>query len=219
MSRERPQVTAGDPSIHPRAEIEPGVAIGAGTTVWSHVHVRGPNTTIGASVIVGERTYIAYGVEVGDYTKINAGVYVCTGVTIGRGVMIGAGAIFTNDRYPRATTPDLQRLRPSEPDEHTRPTVIEDGATVGAGVVIGCDLTIGRFAMIGMGAVVTRSVAPFHLVVGQPARPIGIVSRAGVPLMRFSGARPPDRELLTCPTSGLRYAVRDGVVEELDAPS
>jgi hypothetical protein len=70
-----------------------------------------------------------------------------------------------------------------------------------------------------MGSVVTRSVAPFHLVVGQPARPVAVVSRAGEPLMRFSGARPPDREDLVCPASGLRYAVRRGVVEELDPPA
>jgi acetyltransferase-like isoleucine patch superfamily enzyme len=207
-----------DPRVHPTAEIEPGVEIGAGTTVWSHVHVRGPGTHLGEDCIVGERTYVAYGVAIGDRVKLNAGVYVCTGVTLGNGVLVGAGVIFTNDRYPRATTPDLRALRPSTPDERTLPTVVEDGATIGAGSVIGCDLTVGRFAMVGMGAVVTRSVAPFHLVVGQPARPVAVVSRAGEPLMRFSGARPPDREDLTCPTSSLRYAVRSGVVEELDPP-
>jgi acetyltransferase-like isoleucine patch superfamily enzyme len=204
--------------IHPTAEVEPGVDIGAGTAVWANVHLRGPGTRLGIDCIVGERTYVAYGVEIGDRVKLNAGVYVCTGVTLGTGVLVGAGVIFTNDRYPRATTPDLRTLRPSEPDEHTRPTMVEDGASIGAGSVVGCDLTIGRFAMVGMGAVVTRSVAPFHLVVGQPARPVAVVSRAGEPLMRFSGARPPDREDLVCPASGLRYAVRNGVVEELDAP-
>ena len=96
---------------------------------------------------------------------------------------------------------------------------IGPNCSIGAGSVIGCDLTVGRFAMVGMGAVVTRSVAPFHLVTGHPARPVGIVSRAGEPLLRFSGAKPPDRELLTCPSSGLRYAIRGGVVAELDPPS
>ena len=207
-----------DSRIHATATIEPGVAIGAGTAVWAHVHMRGPGTSLGADCIVGERTYIAYGVHIGDRVKLNAGVYVCTGVTLGTGVLVGAGVVFTNDRYPRATTPDLSLLRPSEPDARTLPTVVEDGATIGAGSVVGCDLTIGRFAMVGMGAVVTRSVAPFHLVVGQPARPVAVVSRAGEPLMRFSGARPPDRDELVCPASGLRYAVRGGVVEELDPP-
>lgn len=207
-----------DSRVHPTAEIEPGVEIGAGTAVWAHVHIRGPGTRLGEECIVGERTYIAYGVEIGDRVKLNAGVYICTGVTLGRGVLVGAGVVFTNDRYPRATTPDLRTLRPSEPDDRTRPTVVADGATIGAASVIGCDLSIGRFAMVGMGAVVTHSVAPFHLVVGQPARPVAVVSRAGEPLMRFSSARPPDREDLTCPASGLHYAVRGGVVEELDAP-
>jgi UDP-2-acetamido-3-amino-2,3-dideoxy-glucuronate N-acetyltransferase len=208
-----------DASVHPTAEIEPGVTIGAGTAVWSYVHVRGPDTRIGVDCIVGERTYIAYGVSIGDRVKLNAGVYVCTGVALGTGVLVGAGVVFTNDRYPRATTPDLAALRPSEPDERTLPTLVNNGATIGAGSVVGCDLTIGRFAMVGMGAVVTRSVAPFHLVVGQPARTVAIVSRVGEPLMRFSGARPPDREDLVCPASGLRYAVREGVVEELDPPA
>ena len=205
--------------VHETAEIEAGVHLGDNTAVWSHVHVRGPDTTIGDGCIVGERTYIAYGVSIGNRVKINAGVYVCTGVTLADGVMIGAGVIFTNDRYPRATTPDLHERLASEPGDATRSTAVDAGATIGAGSVIGCDLTIGRFAMVGMGAVVTRSVAPFHLVVGQPARPVGIVSRAGEPLLRFSGARPPDRDVLTCPRSGLRYAVHGGVVEELDPPS
>lgn len=207
------------PVVHATAEIEAGVHLGAGTTVWAQAHVRGPGTSLGDDCIVGERTYIAYGVSIGDRVKINAGAYFCTGVTIGDGVMIGAGAIFTNDRYPRATTPDLATLRTSDPDDRTCPTTVEDGATIGAGCVIGCELTIGRFAMVGMGAVVTRSVAPFHLVVGQPARPVAVVSRAGEPLVRFSGAKAPDRDLLTCSASGLRYAIRDGVVEELDPPS
>ncbi|MEP6626110.1 MAG: acyltransferase [Acidimicrobiia bacterium] len=207
------------PRVHATAEIEPGVTIGPGTVVWSHVHARGPDTAIGAECIIGERTYVAYGVAIGDRVKINAGAYLCTGVTVGDGVFIGAGVVFTNDRYPRATTPDLAALRSSAPDEHTRRTEVGEGATIGAGCVVGCDLTIGRFAMLGMGSVVTRSVAPFHLVVGQPARPVAVVSRVGEPILRFSGARPPDRDLLVCPTSGLRYAVRDGVVEELDPPA
>lgn len=205
--------------FHPTAEIESGVFIGTGTALWSYVHLRGPNTVLGENCIIGERTYVGYGVEIGDRVKINAGVYICTGVTIASGVLVGAGVVFTNDRYPRATTPDLTELRSSAPDAHTLLTRVEEGATIGAGSVVGCDLTIGRFAMVGMGAVVTRSVAPFHLAVGQPARSVGIVSRAGEPLLRFSGARPPDRELLTCPSSGLRYAVRDGSVEELDPPA
>jgi acetyltransferase-like isoleucine patch superfamily enzyme len=205
--------------IHPTAEIEAGVAVGAGSAIWSGVHVRGPGTTIGADCIVGERTHIAYGVTIGDRVKLNAFVYVCTGVTIENGVMVGAGTIFTNDRYPRATTPDLKTLRPSEPDEHTLPTHVGEGASIGAGAVIGCDLSIGRFALVGMGSVVTRSAPAFHLVVGQPARSVAVISRAGEPIVRFSGARPPDRDEVVCPVSGLRYAIQAGEVIELDPPS
>jgi acetyltransferase-like isoleucine patch superfamily enzyme len=205
--------------IHPTAEIEDGVEIGEGTAIWSNVHVRGPGTRIGADCIIGERTHVGYGVRIADRVKINAFVYVCTGVTIEQGVMVGAGTVFTNDRYPRATTPDLTALRPSEPDERTLPTLVEEGASIGAGCVIGCDLAIGRFALVGMGALVTRSVPAFHLVVGQPARSVAVVSRAGEPIVRFSGALPPNRDEVVCPVSGLRYAIRGGEVVELDPPS
>lgn len=204
--------------VHPTAEIEDGVEIGAGTAIWAGVHVRGPATRVGAECIIGERTHIGYGVDIGNRVKINAFAYVCTGVTIEDGVMIGAGTVFTNDRYPRATTPDLASLRPSEPDERTLPTRVAEGASIGAGCVIGCDLTIGRFSLVGMGSVVTRSVLPFHLVVGQPARSVAVVSRVGEPIVRFSGAQPPDREDVACPVSGLRYSIRSGEVVELDPP-
>jgi UDP-2-acetamido-3-amino-2,3-dideoxy-glucuronate N-acetyltransferase len=154
--------------IHPTAIVEDGVEIGAGTSIWDNVHIRYA-TRIGEQCIVGEKTYIAYGVRIGHRVKINAFVYVCTAVTIEDGVMISAGTVFTNDRFPRATTPDLQQLRASEPDEHTRPTLVREGATIGARSVIGSDLVIGRFAMIGMGSVVTRSVPDFHLALGHPA--------------------------------------------------
>jgi acetyltransferase-like isoleucine patch superfamily enzyme len=172
------------PRIHPSAIIETDVEIGPGTAVWDHVHIRGP-ARIGAQCIVGEKTYIAYGVEIGSRVKINASAYLCTAVTLEDGVMVSAGVIFTNDRFPRATTLDLASLRTSDPDEHTRPTRVREGATIGAGAVIGCDLEIGRFAMIGMGSVVTRSVPDFHLVVGNPARSVGCVCRCGEPFVRF----------------------------------
>src|SRR5262249_56128235 len=114
----------------------------------------------------------------GNRVKINSAVYICNGVTIEDGAMISAGVIFTNDRFPRAAINDLTALRPSSPDEHTLPTVVREGATIGAGAIIGCDLTIGRFAMVGMGSVVTRSVPHFHLVVANPARSIASLCRS-----------------------------------------
>ena len=89
--------------------------------------------------------------RIGNRVKINAFVYICTAVTIEDGVMISAGTIFTNDRFPRATTPDLRELRSSAPDEQTLPTLVREGATIGAGASSGSGFTIGRFAMIGHG--------------------------------------------------------------------
>lgn len=199
--------------VHPTAIVEKGVTLGDGTTIWDNVHVRAP-ARIGRDCIVGEKTYIAYGVEVGDRVKLNAFVYVCTAVTLENGVMVSAGTVFTNDRFPRATTPDLLALRPSEPDETTQPTLVREGATIGARCVIGSDLSIGRFATVGMGAVVTRSVPDFHLAVGHPARSVGFVCRCGEPFLRFEAGKAPEEIEGSCPACDRRYSVGDGIVRE-----
>ena len=110
MTRQDEDGSASSARIHPTAIIEEGVTIGPGTSVWDHVHIR-RSATIGEQCIVGGKTYIAYGVSIGDRVKINAFVYICAAVTIESGVMIGQAVTFTNDRFPRATTPDLERLR------------------------------------------------------------------------------------------------------------
>jgi len=205
-----------DVRIHSTAIVEQGVDIGAGTSVWDNVHIRYA-TRIGEQCIIGEKTYIAYDVRIGNRVKINAMVYVCTAVTIEDGVMISAGTVFTNDRFPRATTSDLKELRTSDPDEHTLPTLVREGATIGAGCIIGNDLVIGRFAMVGMGSVVTKSVPDFHLVIGHPATSIGCVCRCGKLLSRF----PPSvygsetEQEVGCPSCSLRYLLKDRVVTEL----
>lgn len=190
--------------IDPTAIVEERVTLGAGTSVWSHVHIR-HDTEIGEQCIVGEKTYIAYGVWIGNRVKINSFVYICNAVTIQDGVMISAGTIFTNDRFPRATTPDLLELRGSEPDEDTLPTLVSEGATIGACCVIGNDLTIGRFAMVGMGAVVTKSIPDFHLVVGSPARSVGAVCRCGPMLAKWDELSLP--AALTCAKCQRAYSV------------
>ena len=202
--------------IHPTALIEDAVEIGDGTAVWDNVHIRGP-AKIGADCIVGEKTYIAYDVAIADRVKINARVYICAGVTIQSGVMLSAGVIFTNDRFPRATTPDLAELRPSEPDEDTLDTLVREGATIGAGAVIGPGLEIGRFAMIGMGSVVTRSVGDFQLVLGNPARLMGAVCRCGEPVAkRDEHGTIPDGQV-TCHRCGRVYMIESGSVTEVHA--
>ena len=205
-------------SIHPTALIEEGVKIGPGTSIWDSVHIR-HSSSIGEECIIGEKTYVAYDVRIGNRVKINAMVYICTAVTIEDGVMISAGTIFTNDRFPRSTTPDLKRLRTSDPDEHTLPTLVREGATIGAGSTIGNDLSIGRFAMVGMGAFVTKSVPNFHLAIGHPARSVGCVCRCGQLLVRFSTPEDANFPELTCSACGLKYSVKKSEVVELTPPS
>ena len=200
--------------VHPTAIVEDGVCIGSGSSVWDNVHIRGPQTSIGRDCIVGEKSYVAYGVRIGDRVKINAFVYVCTAVSIEDGVMISAGTTFTNDRYPRACTNDLSELRPSEPDEHTLPTLVRGGTTIGARATIGPGIELGRFSMIGMGAVVTRSVPDFHLVAGQPARTVGAVCRCGEPFARAVDGVLPDVVDAECSVCGLHFGIADGVVTE-----
>lgn len=197
--------------IHPTALVEEGVEIGDETSIWDNVHIRGPSR-IGRSCIIGGKSYIAYGVDVGDFVKINSFVYIPTGVTIGDGCMISAGTIFTNDVTPRATDPKITRLQDSGPQETTQDTVLGKGVTIGAGSRIAGGIRIGDFAMIGMGAVVTKDVGAFQLVYGNPARVKGVVSRSGDVLMRgdLSGTG-----ALYCAACDINYRYRDGVVEEL----
>ncbi len=203
--------------IHPTAVVEAGVTLGPGTSVWDNAHIR-HSTTLGEDCIVGGKSYIAYEVQIGNRVKINAFVYICNGVTIEDGVMVSAGTIFTNDRFPRATTTDLQELYSSAPDEHTLPTRVREGATLGAHCTIGNDLEIGRFALVGMGSVVTQSIPDFHLAYGVPARSVGAVCRCGEPLMRFPTVEQFE-ETVVCQRCGLDYQIRDRVVTELHPPS
>ncbi|NEQ51490.1 MAG: N-acetyltransferase [Leptolyngbya sp. SIO3F4] len=200
--------------IHPTAMVEENVTLGDGTSVWDNAHIR-HGTSLGEQCIVGGKAYIAYDVIVGNRVKINAFAYICNAVTIEDGVMVSAGTIFTNDRFPRATTPDLLAPYPSAPDEHTLPTFVREGATIGARCVIGNDLEIGRFAMVGMGSVVTKSVPDFHLVYGSPARSVGCVCRCGQPLGRFTELS--DEAVVKCGACDRSYHIHNQTVTELVA--
>jgi UDP-2-acetamido-3-amino-2,3-dideoxy-glucuronate N-acetyltransferase len=182
-------MTLPAPFKHATALVEDGVILGPGTKVWDGVHIR-RGARLGKSCIVGEKTYIAYDVVIGDFVKMNACVYICAAVTIEDFCMISAHTVFTNDRFPRSGNRDLTGLETSDPTEETLHTRVCRGVTIGANATIGPGVTLGEFSMVGMGSVVTKDVAPFSLVIGNPARPAGWVCVCGRPLVRGGGAKP-----------------------------
>ncbi|MBI5961509.1 MAG: N-acetyltransferase [Chloroflexi bacterium] len=162
--------------IHPSAEIEPGVVIGKDTRVWHLVHIR-RDAHIGEGCILGRGVYIDARVQIGNHVKIQNYVSVYEGVTLEDGVFVGPYACFTNDLFPRAVNPDMT-LKTAD-DWHITPTQVCQGASIGANATIICKVTIGRWAMVGAGSVVTHDVPDYGLVVGNPARLIGYVCACG----------------------------------------
>lgn len=196
--------------VHRTALVEEQVSIGARTSVWDHAHLR-RGAVVGEDCIIGGKSYLANSARMGDRCKVNAMVYLCSGVSLGDGVFIAAHTTFTNDFFPRACVNDLSELRPSEVDEHTTFTTVQDGVTIGASCTIGSDLVIGRFAVIGMGAMVTKTVPAYTLVLGAPARPVALVCRCGRPIASLRDGFLADGEY-TCEPCGLTYGVRAGSV-------
>jgi acetyltransferase-like isoleucine patch superfamily enzyme len=215
-----------DPSarVHATADLEPDVTVGAGTIIWHRAQIR-TGARIGAECIVGRDAFIDEGVSIGDRVKIQNAALVYHGVTIEEGVFIGPGAILTNDRYPRAitSTGDLARAA----DWDVEPIAVRYGASIGAGAVVVAGVDVGRFAMVGAGAVVTRSVPNHALVAGSPARRIGWVCACGQRLVDANGdpvqaepGRYAAQTDLLCAGCGRRYAyVPDGeTLEERSGP-
>jgi UDP-2-acetamido-3-amino-2,3-dideoxy-glucuronate N-acetyltransferase len=154
--------------IHPTAVVEDGSMIGEGTVIWHHVHVR-CGARIGADCTLGKNVFVDAAAVVGDRVKIQNNVSVFSGVVLANDVFVGPSAVFTNDRFPRAFSTNWKIID----------TFVDEGASVGAGAVLVCGIRIGRFATVAAGSVVTRSVEPFQVVAGNPARPMGWVCRCG----------------------------------------
>jgi len=160
--------------VHPTAEVSPEARVGAGTRIWRQAHIR-EHAIVGESCNIGKGVYIETHVRIGSRVKIQNHVSIFEGVTLEDGVFVGPHVCFTNDLLPRAITPD-GRLKDAEDWEIT-PTLVKYGASIGAGSVILCGVTIGEFALVGAGSVVTRDVPPHALVFGNPARQHGYVCR------------------------------------------
>jgi len=178
------------PFVHDTAVVEDGARCGAGTKVWHHCHIRS-RAVIGQFCTLGKNVFVDAGVVIGDRVKIQNTVSVYRGVRLEDEVFVGPSAVFTNDRFPRASTEDWEVVE----------TLVSHGASIGANATIVCGVVIGPWAVVGAGAVVTRDVAAHELVVGNPARRLGWACRCGRVLARTSSGIP----ATTCADCGFSF--------------
>jgi len=164
--------------IESSAEVDPTVIIEDGVRVWHHAQIR-EGAYIGKNVIVGKGAYIGSDVYIGDNSKIQNGAMIYEPAKVHDGVFIGPGVIFTNDHYPRAINEN--RTQKSASDWKPVGVEVEEGASIGAGAICIAPVKIGRWAVVAAGAVVTKDVPPFALVMGIPARVVGQVDHEGRP--------------------------------------
>jgi len=181
--------------IHPSAIVETA-EIGEGTRIWAYTHVMS-DVTIGANCNIGEHCFIESGSTVGNQVTIKNGNMIWEGVHLEDGVFVGPLVIFTNDLYPRS--PRLPQAQTRYADRGwLKPTVVKQGASLGAGAVILAGVVIGEYCLVGAGSIVNRSLPPHALVVGSPARLRGWVCQCGLPLVFTSAAA-------ACARCGLQF--------------
>jgi len=184
---------AEQPFIHATAIVDPGARIGAGAKVWHFCHVMG-GAEVGEGCSLGQNVFVARGVVLGRNCKVQNNVSLYEGVVLEDDVFCGPSMVFTNVVNPRSHV-----IRKSE----YRPTLVKKGATLGANCTVICGHTVGRYAFVGAGSVVTKDVPDHALVVGVPGRRVGWMCACGV---RLPSAGAPGSGALACGACGARYA-------------
>ena len=192
-------------TVHPSAIVDDGAQIGDGTRIWHFAHVS-PGARIGANCSLGQGVYVGNDVVIGDNVKVQNNVSVYDAVTLEDDVFCGPSMVFTNVFNPRSAVP--------RKDEYRR-TLVQRGATLGANCTIVCGTTVGPWAFVGAGAVVSRDVPAFALVVGVPARRIGWMSRHGERLE----LSPRGEGEAACPATGERYRLDGEVLSICSSPT
>lgn len=185
--------------VHESSYVDDNVEIGEGTKIWHFCHVL-KNTKIGKNCVLGQNVMVGPNVVVGNRVKIQNNVSVYEGVELEDDVFCGPSMVFTNVINPRSFIERKQEFKK---------TLVKKGASIGANATIVCGVTIGKYAFIGAGAVVTKDVPDYALVVGVPARQIGWVCKCGVRLEKNSEGK------YVCSSCGSEYLEKDGILEPL----
>jgi len=185
---------------HETAVIDEGCSIGTGTRIWHFSHIM-PNCQVGKGCNIGQNVVISPEVVIGNNVKIQNNVSVYTGVVCQDDVFLGPSVVFTNVINPRSAI--------ARKNEYKQ-TLVKKGASIGANATIVCGITIGEYAFVGAGAVVTKNILPFALVMGNPARQTGWMSQYGHKL-KFNA-----EGIATCPESGEKYLLKDGAVTKIE---
>ena len=185
--------------VHPSSIVDEGAIIGENTKIWHFCHISS-NTIIGKDCNFGQNVFIAPNVKLGNGVKVQNNVSIYEGVECADAVFLGPSMVFTNVMNPRSGV--------SRKNEYKK-TIVQEGVTIGANATIVCGITIGKYAFIGAGAVVTKNIPPFALVVGNPSRQIGWMSEKGEKL-QFG-----DDQIAICPLSKEKYKLSNNKVEKI----
>ncbi|HTS89438.1 MAG TPA: acyltransferase [Gemmatimonadales bacterium] len=186
---------------HESSYVDAGASIGAGTRIWHFCHVM-PGAVIGEGCTLGQNVVLMPGTRLGRNVKVQNNVSIYEGVTLEDDVFCGPSCVFTNVTNPRSHVPRRQEFRP---------TLVKRGATIGANATVVCGVTLGEYAFIGAGAVVTSDVLPYALMVGVPARRVGWICQCGERLDLPGGAG-------SCPACLASYREVGGVLSMIDPP-